>query len=82
MSPARAKVSLFESKWIVQHIDDKHTCEPDSWKVIANCMKHRMKEEMRKNPSQPCGEAVKKLEFRLHLNMLMMKICTITLSLR
>ena len=82
MSPARAKVSLFESKWIVQHIDDKHTCEPDSWKVIAYCMKHRMKEEMRKNPSQPCGEAIKKLEFRQHLNMLMMKICTITLSLR
>ena len=61
MCPARAKVSLFESKWIVQHIDDKHTCEPDSGKVIANGMKHRIKEEMRKNPSQPCGEAVTKI---------------------
>ena len=64
MCPARARVSLFESKWIVQHIDDKHTCEPDSGKVIANYMKHRMKEEMRKNPSQPCGEAVRKIRIQ------------------
>ena len=59
--PARAMVGVFESKWFMQCADNNHTCEPNRARVTANLLKHRMKNVMRLNPSQSCGEAVRKV---------------------
>ena len=50
---------MFESKWFLQGADNYHTCEPNRAKVTANLLIHKMKNMMRSNPAQSCGEVVR-----------------------
>ena len=57
--PARARVIMFEDKWILQSADNNHTCEPNKAKVTAELLRCRMKSIVRANPALPCGQAVR-----------------------
>ena len=59
--PAKARVILFGDKWILQSADDNHTCEPNTARVTAELLKHRMKNIVRQDPVQACGKAVRKV---------------------
>ena len=56
---ARAKVALFENKWVLQHADCNHSCEPNRPRVIAELLKHKMKTLVRADPVQPVGKAIR-----------------------
>ena len=58
---ARAKVALFENKWVLQHADCNHSCEPNRPRVIAELLKHKMKTLVRADPVQPVGKAIRKV---------------------
>ena len=36
--PAKARVMRFDDKWILQHADDHHNCEPNRPKVTAELL--------------------------------------------
>ena len=48
--PAKARVIKFDEKWILQQVDENHTCEPNRPKVIAELLRHKMKEIVRRDP--------------------------------
>ena len=50
---AKAKVVLYDGKWVLQEISNNHECEPNRPRVIAEKLKHEMKELVRSDPVQP-----------------------------
>ena len=58
---AKAKVVLYDGKWVLQEISNNHECEPNRPRVIAEKLKHEMKELVRSDPVQPVGKAVRKV---------------------
>ena len=58
---AKAKVVFYDGKWVLQEICNNHECEPNRPRVIAEKLKHEMKELVRSDPVQPVGKAVRKV---------------------
>ena len=48
-----------EDKWILAYADDDHNCEPNRPRVVAELLRHRMKELVRKDPCRAVGKAVR-----------------------
>ena len=57
--PAKARVMRFDDKWILQHADDHHNCEPNRPKVTAELLRNKMKHLVRKDPAKAVGKAVR-----------------------
>ena len=57
--PAKARVIKFDEKWILQQADENHTCEPNRPKVIAELLRHKIKEIVRSDPVRAVGKAVR-----------------------
>ena len=57
--PAKARVMRFDDKWILQHADDDHNCEPNRPKVTAELLRNKMKHLVRKDPAKAVGKAVR-----------------------
>ena len=55
----RLTVIKFDEKWILQQADENHTCEPNRPKVIAELLRHKMKEIVRRDPVRAVGKAVR-----------------------
>ena len=45
---AKARVTGFDGKWFLQSVDKVHSCEPNCARVIAEHLRHQMKEIVRK----------------------------------
>ena len=56
---ATAKVVSLDDRWILQQVMGEHSCEPSRARVTAELLRHRMKEIVRKDPTQPVGKAVR-----------------------
>ena len=54
----------FEGKWILQSVDDDHSCEPNRARVTAELLRHKMKEIVRSNPTQAVGKAVRAIRIK------------------
>ena len=48
-----------EDKWILAFADDEHNCEPNRPRVVAEHLRHKMKELVRKDPCRAVGKAVR-----------------------
>ena len=48
--PAKASVVKVEDKWILAFADDEHNCETNRPRVVAEHLRHKMKELVRKDP--------------------------------
>ena len=59
---ATAKVIKFDGKWILQASDEKHTCEPNRVKIVAERLRFRMKDLVREDPVKPVSFAVRKVK--------------------
>ena len=59
--PAKAKIAIFDDKWILQHCDDNHKCDPNRVRVTAELLRHKMKCIVRREPECPVGQAIKKI---------------------
>ena len=56
---AKARVILFNDKWILKSVDENHKCEPNRAKVTAELLRARMKSLVRKDPVKAVGKAVR-----------------------
>ena len=56
---AKARVILFEDKWILQSVDESHMCEPNRAKVTAELLRAKMKILVRKVPVKAVRKAVR-----------------------
>ena len=61
----KARVTGFDGKWFLQSVDKVHSCEPNRARVIAEHLRHQMKEIVRKNPTQAVGQAVRDIRVKL-----------------
>ena len=52
----------FDGKWILQASDEKHTCEPNRVKIVAERLRFRMKDLVREDPVKPVSFAVRKVK--------------------
>ena len=52
---------FYDGKWVLQQVDNNHDCEPSRARVIAEKLRHEMKEIVRADPVQPVGRAVRKV---------------------
>ena len=57
--PGRAKVTKLEDRWILKSVEYHHSCEPNRPRVTAELLRHKMKNIVRKNPTQAVGKAVR-----------------------
>ena len=62
MCQAKARVSLLEDKWILKSLDGSHKCEPNEPKVLAEFLRHTMKNLVRENPTLPVGKAIRQVK--------------------
>ena len=62
MCQAKARVSLMDEKWILKSLDGSHRCEPNEPKVLAEFLRHTMKNLVRQNPTLPVREAIRKVK--------------------
>ena len=58
--PAIAKVVDIDDRWILSLATDNHKCEPSRPRVVAERLKWKMKELVRKDPVRPVREGLKK----------------------
>jgi hypothetical protein len=56
---AKARIIMFEDKWILQSVDDNHKCEPNRARVTAELLRSKMKSLVRKDPVRAVGKAVR-----------------------
>ena len=61
---AKARVTGFDGKWFLQSVDNDHRCEPNRARVTAEKLRHKMKEIVRKNPTQAVGKAVREIRVK------------------
>ena len=60
---ATVRVALLDGRWILQgdRATDKHKCQPNRPRVIAEKLRWRMKELVRKDPVKPVGQVAKQV---------------------
>ena len=58
---AKAKVIIWEDKWIVESFEGGHCCGANKPRVISELLRHEMKCIVRSDPVQPVGKAIIKI---------------------
>ena len=65
---SKARVVFFDNRWILQHSDDNHSCEPNRAKVTAEFLRHRMKLLIRTDRLRLVGKFLEKFVLKLGLH--------------